>query len=58
MLQSQFVAVIQEGTTKKQRMVSGNLLNISKIIKENKIKAPSIIIIGQVVGLSKIIGWK
>lgn len=52
------VAVIQEGTTKKQRMVSGNLLNISKIIKENNIRAPSIIIIGQVVELSKIIGWK
>ncbi len=52
------IAIIQEGTTSKHRMVKGTLSNISKKAKQEKIKPPSIIIIGKVVDLSKIIGWK
>lgn len=52
------VAVIQNGTTPKQKMIIGNVSNISKLVKQKKIKSPSIIIIGKVVNLSKIIGWK
>ncbi len=52
------VAVIQEGTTSKHKMVTGNVSNISKLVTQKKIKPPSIIIIGKVVNLSKIIGWK
>ena len=52
------IAVIQEGTTTKHRMIKGDLTNIGKKIKQEKIKPPSIIIIGKVVELSKIIGWK
>ncbi len=52
------VAVIQNGTTSKHKMIAGNLSNISKIVTKKKIKPPSIIIIGKVVDLSKTIGWK
>ncbi len=52
------IAVIQEGTTEKHRMVKGTLGTISQKVKREKIKPPSIIIIGKVVNLSKIIGWK
>ncbi|MBA0908602.1 MAG: uroporphyrinogen-III C-methyltransferase [Nitrosarchaeum sp.] len=52
------VAVIQNGTTPQQKMVIGTVTNIAKLVKINKIKAPSNIIIGKVVDLSKIIGWR
>ena len=52
------VAVIQDGTTTKQKMITGNVSNISKLVLQKKIKAPSIIIIGKVVNLTKTIGWK
>ena len=52
------VAVIQEGTTPQQKMITGNVSNISKLVTQRKIRPPSIIIIGKVVNLSKIIGWK
>ena len=52
------VAVIQEGTTPKHRMVKGSLDTISHIVKQAKIKPPSIIIVGKVVNLSDIIGWR
>ena len=52
------VAVIQNGTTPQQRMIKGNVANIAKKIKENKITPPTNIIIGRVVDLSDVIGWK
>lgn len=52
------VAVIQEGTTPQQKMITGNISNISKLVTAKKIRPPSIIIIGKVVNLSKTIGWK
>ena len=52
------VAVIQNGTTSKQKMITGTVSNIAKLVKQNKITPPTNIIIGKVVNLSKIIGWK
>ncbi len=52
------VAVIQNGTTPKQKMVTGTVSNIAKLVKQNKIIPPTNIIIGKVVDLSKTIGWK
>ena len=52
------VAVIQNGTTSKQRMIKGTVSNIASKIKKNNIKPPTNIIIGRVVDLSDIIGWK
>ena len=52
------VAVIQNGTTSKQKMVKGTISNIANKIKRNQMKPPTNIIIGRVVDLSDIIGWK
>ena len=52
------VAVIQEGTTPQQKMITGNVSNISKLVTQKNIRPPSIIIIGKVVNFSKTIGWK
>ncbi len=52
------VAVIQNGTTKKHRMIKGDLSNISKKVKQENIRPPSIIVIGKVVSLSDKIGWR
>jgi uroporphyrin-III C-methyltransferase len=52
------VAVIQNGTTDKHKMIKGTLSNISKKVKEAKIKPPTIIIVGKVVKLSDKIGWR
>jgi uroporphyrin-III C-methyltransferase len=52
------VAVIQDGTTPKQRMIIGTISNIERRVRQQGIKAPSIIIIGKVVDLSKVIGSK
>ena len=52
------VAVIQNGTTPKQKMIKGTISYISNKIKRNKIRPPTNIIIGRVVDLSDIIGWR
>ena len=52
------VAVIQNGTTPKQKMITGTVSNIASLVKKNKIVPPANIIIGNVVDLSKTIGWK
>ena len=52
------VAVIQNGTTLQQKMIKGTISNIANKIQRNKIKPPTNIIIGRVVDLSDIIGWK
>ena len=52
------VAVIQNGTTTKQKMITGNVSNIAKLVKEHNLVPPTNIIIGRVVDLSKSIGWK
>ena len=52
------VAVIQNGTTAKQKIVIGTISNIAQKVKQARIKPPSIIIIGKVVNLSKTIRWR
>lgn len=52
------VAVIQNGTTSRHKMLTGTVSNISKKVKENKITPPTNIIIGRVVDLNAVIGWK
>ena len=52
------VAVIQNGTTPKQKMTVGNLTNIGNKVKKEKISPPANIIIGDVVNLHKTIRWK
>lgn len=52
------VAIVQNGTTDKHKMIKGNLGNIAKKVVEYKITPPTIIIVGKVVSLSDKIGWR
>ena len=50
-------AVIENGTTSKQKLVKGTLENIADLSKKAEIKPPAIIIIGKVVSLQEKISW-
>ena len=50
------VAVIQDGTTLKQRMITGTISNIADMIKVEKIRPPANIIIGRVACLPDLAG--
>lgn len=51
------VAVIKNGTTAKQETYMGTLGTIAGIVRENNVKAPVIIIIGEVVNLRERMKW-
>ena len=51
------VAVIQWGTTGRQRSVAGTLSNIAKLAAAEKITPPALTIIGDVVTLRKKLNW-
>ena len=46
------IAIIQNGTTAAQKMVSGKISSILELVKEKELASPAIIIIGEVVGHS------
>lgn len=54
---SEPIAIIEHGTTKNQRIFIGNLSQLSKIVEQNSIKSPAIIIVGDVVKLRESL-WK
>ena len=43
------IAIIQNGTTKKEKIGIGNISNIEEIANEKDLGAPAIIVIGEVV---------
>jgi uroporphyrin-III C-methyltransferase len=51
------VAVIQWGTTTKQRTVTGTLESIEALVKEAEIMHPAIVLVGDVVQLREKISW-
>ena len=51
------VAVIKNGTTAKQETYTGTLGTIAGIVRENNVKAPVIIISGEVVNLREKMKW-
>ncbi len=51
------VAIIRWGTTVKQKTITGNLKNIARLAKKNKIAPPAIIIVGEVVKFRKNLNW-
>lgn len=51
------VAIIKDGTTSKQKTYTGTLGTIVEIVKENNVKSPVIIIIGEVVNLREKMQW-
>ena len=51
------VAVIRKGTVAEQRTVTGCLKDISEIAEKEKIRAPAVIVVGDVVHLRKELNW-
>jgi siroheme synthase len=51
------IAVIENATSNKQKVVIGNLDNIEKKVKQKKVHSPAIIIVGKVVGIQNKINW-
>lgn len=50
-------ALIQQGTTKHQKVVSGALKDLPRLVAEQGMKAPTIIIVGDVVNLRTNLNW-
>lgn len=51
------IAVVQQGTTSAQQVVTGTLASISRQVQEAGLRAPSLIIAGEVVRLHARLGW-
>ena len=51
------IALIQQGTTEKQRVFSGTLGNIQELVEREQPKPPTLIIVGEVVNLRDKLNW-
>ncbi len=51
------IAIVQDGTTARQRVIVSNLADMPKEIERQKVKAPSLTIVGQVVLLHEKLAW-
>ena len=50
-------ALVQQGTTKNQKVVSGRLVDLPDLVEKEGIRAPTIIIVGDVVTLREKLDW-
>ncbi len=50
-------ALVQQGTTQNQRVYIGDLASLPGIVKESGVKAPTMIIVGEVVRLHEKLNW-
>src|SRR3989344_9286314 len=50
-------ALVQQGTTRHQRVITGTLETLPGILKKTKVKAPTLIIVGEVVTLREKLNW-
>jgi uroporphyrin-III C-methyltransferase/precorrin-2 dehydrogenase/sirohydrochlorin ferrochelatase len=50
-------ALVQQGTTPQQRVLTGTLASLPDIVHRNEVKAPTLIIIGEVVRLRERLKW-
>lgn len=51
------VAVIENGTRKEQRVFVGQIDRLSELVEKNEIQMPALILVGEVVSLSKQLAW-
>jgi uroporphyrin-III C-methyltransferase/precorrin-2 dehydrogenase/sirohydrochlorin ferrochelatase len=51
------IALVQQGTTPNQQVLVGTLASMSQIVRAAEVKAPTIIIVGQVVALQARYAW-
>ena len=50
-------AVVQQGTTQRQRVVTATLADLAEKVEAAKLKPPSLIIVGEVVKLRETLNW-
>jgi uroporphyrin-III C-methyltransferase/precorrin-2 dehydrogenase/sirohydrochlorin ferrochelatase len=50
-------ALVQQGTTPSQRLLTGNLETLPAIVEKAQVKAPTLIIVGNVVQLHERLSW-
>ena len=51
------VALIERGTCPTQRVVTGTLSELQQLIKDNNVKSPALIVVGEVVALQQKLQW-
>ena len=51
------IALVQQGTTTQQQVFTGTLSTMESVINKQQVKAPTLIIIGSVVGLRDRLSW-
>jgi uroporphyrin-III C-methyltransferase/precorrin-2 dehydrogenase/sirohydrochlorin ferrochelatase len=52
------IALIQQGTTPEQKVYTGTLQTMPELIARQDVKAPTLIIVGQVVSLHAKLAWR
>jgi uroporphyrin-III C-methyltransferase/precorrin-2 dehydrogenase/sirohydrochlorin ferrochelatase len=52
------IALIQQGTTPQQKVYTGTLATMPDLIKSKDVKAPTLIIVGEVVSLHNKLAWR
>ena len=52
------IALVQQGTTPQQKVFIGTLATMPDIIARNDVKAPTLIIVGEVVSLHDSLAWR
>ena len=50
-------ALVEKGTTAEQRVFVGHLDSLPGIIAKNDVRAPTLILVGEVVALHNKLGW-
>jgi uroporphyrin-III C-methyltransferase/precorrin-2 dehydrogenase/sirohydrochlorin ferrochelatase len=51
------VAIVENGTRKNQRVVTGQLGSLAELIEHNNIQSPALLIIGEVAQLHQELAW-
>lgn len=51
------IALIQQGTTQQQQVITGTLSTMERILSEHEVHAPTLIIVGTVVSLREDLAW-
>ena len=51
------IALVQQGTTRHQKVYTSTLDNMAEAIKNQEVKAPTLIIVGDVVSLQSKLSW-
>jgi uroporphyrin-III C-methyltransferase/precorrin-2 dehydrogenase/sirohydrochlorin ferrochelatase len=50
-------ALVQQGTTSRQRVFTGTLANLPQLVAEHEVHAPTLVIVGEVVNLREKLAW-